>query len=126
MAALAPGVGTSDEGSHPGVVAALVVIAQSLAGVAASWPGMSEPVCRQWDRMLCSTAVEAWVIAWPPGGAIELHDHGGSSGAVVVVAGELTETSVVVRGDGRPVLRTATLYVAAPPSGSRAVTSTTS
>jgi len=59
--------------------------------------------------MVASPALEAWVIAWPPGGAVELHDHGGSSGAVVVVAGELTETSVVHRGRRRPVLATTTI-----------------
>ena len=45
--------------------------------------------------MAGSDLFEAWVIAWPPGGSIELHDHGGSAGAVVVVAGELIETTVV-------------------------------
>ena len=44
--------------------------------------------------MAASQAFEAWVISWPPGGAIELHDHGGSSGAVVVAEGELVETAV--------------------------------
>jgi predicted metal-dependent enzyme (double-stranded beta helix superfamily) len=43
---------------------------------------------------MASKAFEAWVIGWPAGGAIELHDHGGSSGAVVVAAGELVETEV--------------------------------
>jgi quercetin dioxygenase-like cupin family protein len=40
------------------------------------------------------------VIAWPPGGAIELHDHGESSGAIVVASGELTETTVTEQSDG--------------------------
>jgi hypothetical protein len=50
--------------------------------------------------MAAGDAFEAWVIAWPPGGAIELHDHGGSSGAVVVAAGKLRETSVVNQTGG--------------------------
>ena len=56
--------------------------------------------------MVASDTFEAWVIAWPPGGAIELHDHGGSSGAVVVAAGELLETSIVTQPSGGVGLRT--------------------
>ncbi len=59
--------------------------------------------------MASSDAFEAWVIAWPPGGAIELHDHGGSAGAVVVAAGELIETSVVSRPSGDVALETKTI-----------------
>jgi predicted metal-dependent enzyme (double-stranded beta helix superfamily) len=44
--------------------------------------------------MASSRAFEVWVIGWPPGGAIELHDHGGSGGAVVVADGELVEMAV--------------------------------
>jgi hypothetical protein len=49
--------------------------------------------------MVASDTFEAWVIAWPPGGAIELHDHGGSSGAIVVASGDLTETTVTEHPD---------------------------
>jgi hypothetical protein len=59
--------------------------------------------------MAVSEAFEAWVIAWPPGGAIDLHDHGGSSGAVVVVAGELKETRIVKRPSGGVTIRTSTV-----------------
>jgi len=61
---------------------------------------MDRPTGRVWDIIVASDAFEAWVIAWPSGGAIELHDHGGSSGAVVVVSGELVETTVTERPDG--------------------------
>jgi len=44
--------------------------------------------------MAASDLFEAWVIGWPPGGAIEWHDHGASAGVVAVVAGTLTEHSV--------------------------------
>jgi Cysteine dioxygenase type I len=30
---------------------------------------------------------EAWVICWPSGGLLDLHDHGGSAGAFSVVSG---------------------------------------
>lgn len=74
---------------------ALLGLALELAVRAPSWPGTARPVRRHWDLMVASDAFEAWVIAWPPRGAIELHDHGGSAGAVVVAAGALIETSVV-------------------------------
>ncbi len=59
--------------------------------------------------MAASSTVEAWAIAWPPGGAIELHDHGGSAGAVVVTAGELVETSIVTEPSGELAQRTTTI-----------------
>jgi len=50
---------------------------------------------RTWDLLAESEDYEAWVIGWPPAGSIELHDHGKSVGAVVVVSGELIETKIV-------------------------------
>ncbi len=46
---------------------------------------------RGYTRLLHTDAYEAWLIAWGPGGSLDLHDHGGSAGAVVVVDGELLE-----------------------------------
>jgi hypothetical protein len=40
---------------------------------------------------------EAWLLTWLPGQATDLHDHGGSAGAFLVVSGALTEQ--VVRRD---------------------------
>jgi predicted metal-dependent enzyme (double-stranded beta helix superfamily) len=34
---------------------------------------------------------EAWLITWPTGHGVDLHDHGGSAGALAVVEGTLTE-----------------------------------
>ena len=81
-------------------VGELLAIAEGLAVAAPSWPGMNRPARRVWDVMVASEAFEAWVIAWPPGGAIELHDHGESSGAIVVASGELTETKVTEQSGG--------------------------
>jgi predicted metal-dependent enzyme (double-stranded beta helix superfamily) len=72
----------------------LVSLAKELAMTARRWRGMNRPDRRTWDLMTASEQFEAWVIAWPPGGTIELHDHGGSAGAVVVVSGELMETTL--------------------------------
>lgn len=91
--------------AHPGPDQ-LLTIALGLAARAPSWPGMAQPSCRNWELMVASATVEAWVIAWPPGGSVELHDHGGSAGAVVVATGELVETSVVAQPPGGVALRT--------------------
>jgi hypothetical protein len=72
----------------------LLAIARELVDSAQRWPGMRDPSQRIWELMVESDAFEAWVIGWPPGGTIELHDHGGSSGAVVVASGELVEMAV--------------------------------
>ena len=37
----------------------------------------------------------AWLIHWPPGSSIDVHDHGDSIGALAVVAGALDEDVVV-------------------------------
>jgi mannose-6-phosphate isomerase-like protein (cupin superfamily) len=90
-------------------VAGLLAIAQGLARNASLWPEMGRPVRRTWALMASSDDFEAWLVAWPPGGAIELHDHGDAAGALVVASGELVETSIT-RGDGGPV-RPATAVV---------------
>jgi Cysteine dioxygenase type I len=89
----------------------LTSIALRLAARASTWPGMARPTERRWELMAVTDAFEAWVIAWPPGGAIELHDHGDSSGAVLVVTGELRETTIVPRASGGVVLETTTAGV---------------
>ena len=87
----------------------LLSIAEGLAVSARGWPGMKRPTRRTWDLMVASDAFEAWVIAWPPNGAIEPHDHGGSSGAVVVASGELVETTVSQGPEGSVVTETKVL-----------------
>src|SRR4051794_36408506 len=42
-------------------------------------------------RLLVTDEYEAWLLGWLPGHRVDLHDHGPSSAAVVVVAGELVE-----------------------------------
>jgi len=72
----------------------LLAMAHGFAGSATSWPGMDNPPARSWRTIAATDRFEAWVVAWPVGGSIELHDHGGSAGAIVVVSGTLVETSV--------------------------------
>jgi hypothetical protein len=64
------------------------------------WPGLAASTTRRWELLASSETFEAWVIGWPPGGTIELHDHGDSAGAVVVASGELVETLVTENVDG--------------------------
>ncbi|MEA3184843.1 MAG: hypothetical protein QOJ74_1320 [Ilumatobacteraceae bacterium] len=52
------------------------------------------PTERRYERLLITPVYEAWVICWPVGAALDLHDHGGSAGAFAVVAGELQETTI--------------------------------
>jgi quercetin dioxygenase-like cupin family protein len=42
-------------------------------------------------RLLATDAYEVWVIGWTTGQGVSLHDHGGSSGVVVVTEGRLVE-----------------------------------
>ena len=65
----------------------LLGVAEGLARTAGDWPGLRDPVKRTWRTVAATDRYEAFVIAWPVGGSIELHDHGDSAGAVVVVAG---------------------------------------
>jgi mannose-6-phosphate isomerase-like protein (cupin superfamily) len=74
--------------------AELLAIATRLAPSAQSWPGMQDPEIRSWHTVAATDRYQAFVIAWPVGGAIELHDHGDSAGAVVVAGGSLVETVV--------------------------------
>jgi len=79
----------------------LLAIAEGLAHSAHWWSDLERQSGRSWQLMVASEDFEAWVIAWPPGGAIDLHDHGDASGAVVVTRGELVETIVAEHADGR-------------------------
>lgn len=59
------------------------------------WPKVQRSTGDRWYVPLLQDDVfEAWLLGWPVGGGIELHDHGTSSGAVVVVEGTLLETYI--------------------------------
>jgi hypothetical protein len=72
-------------------------IAANLAARQAAWEVRSGyvPTARCYERVLLTATHEAWVICWPAGTELELHDHGNSSGAFSVVAGHLDETTMV-------------------------------
>src|SRR6185437_3295713 len=69
-----------------------VEIATRLAP-ALRWPGAPDVAERSWRRVALTPEFDAWVIAWPSGGRVDLHDHGSSCGALVVLEGTLVETT---------------------------------
>ena len=87
--------------SRPVGADVLEAIAAGLAAVTVPWElrdaEMGDdgvPTERQYYRVLATPAYEAWVICWPSGGSLDLHDHGGSSGAFSIVSGELDEAAI--------------------------------
>jgi hypothetical protein len=101
LADTAPGT-ASDPSSGSGTAPArstrrevnLLAIAEGFAVSAAEIPELRDVPERQWVLLAATDLFEAWAIGWPPGGKIELHDHGHSSGAVVVARGSLIETRI--------------------------------
>lgn len=79
---------------------ALAVIA---AGLARALTGAELPLAagqeRRFGRLLVTEQYEVWLIAWAPAGGLQLHDHGGSAGAIHVARGRLAETFVDPGGD---------------------------
>jgi hypothetical protein len=55
---------------------------------------------RCWEAVESNAAYEAWLIGWPPGGRVQLHDHGPSSGSVLVLEGALNELTPYLRSNG--------------------------
>ncbi len=56
---------------------------------------------RWFTRIHGDEELDVWLISWVPGHATELHDHGGSLGALTVVSGSLSE----FRWDGKGLRR---------------------
>lgn len=60
------------------------------------------PESRRWfTRIHGDEELDVWLISWVPGQPTELHDHGGSLGALTVISGSLNE----YRWDGRALRR---------------------
>ncbi len=67
-------------------------------------PGLRE---RRYELLELTDELEIWAIHWPQGQGLELHDHGGSVGALWVVSGSLEEHYLEGRGTvGRRTLVT--------------------
>jgi hypothetical protein len=61
-------------------------------------PARGIPTTERWFTCIHGDdEIDVWLISWVPGHATELHDHGGSLGALTVLTGSLDE----FRWDGR-------------------------
>ena len=60
---------------------------------------------RRWLRLLGTRSYDAWLIGWPPGTGLDLHDHGESSAAVCIVSGALDERRPSADAPGGAVTR---------------------
>jgi predicted metal-dependent enzyme (double-stranded beta helix superfamily) len=72
---------------------ALLDLLQSYVAETAEWlprppAGLTE---RSYELLELTDELEIWAIHWPQGQGLELHDHGGSVGALWVVEGSLEE-----------------------------------
>jgi Cysteine dioxygenase type I len=66
------------------------------------FPECGPPVDDRWfSRLHGDDELDVWLISWVPERSTELHDHGGSLGALTVVSGSLAET----RWDGEALRR---------------------
>jgi hypothetical protein len=65
-------------------------------------PGGGVPDSERWfARIHGDDELDVWLISWVPRRATELHDHGGSLGALTVLSGSLSE----IRWDGTHLRR---------------------
>jgi predicted metal-dependent enzyme (double-stranded beta helix superfamily) len=73
-----------------------LAVAARFAAAPHDWPVAARfsPVERWFHRLATEPDHEVWLLTWLPGQGTDLHDHGGSAGALHVVSGELTEDTV--------------------------------
>ena len=95
--------------------AGLAAIARRYADDPAGWPlaPRFSAASRWYARIGGDSTHEAWLLTWLPGQATDLHDHGGSAGAFVIVTGALTEQIVQVDQPSPVVPREVTLTAGA-------------
>jgi Cysteine dioxygenase type I len=89
-----PLVGTSAAAvaHRPGRAAVDPAVVADRLAPALHWPGAAAVREREWRLVARTPDFDAWLIAWPAGGRVALHDHGISAGAISVIEGTLTET----------------------------------
>jgi hypothetical protein len=63
-------------------------VAETASALPRAEPGLTE---RRYELLELTDDLEIWAIHWPQGRGLELHDHGGSVGALWVVEGQLEE-----------------------------------
>ncbi len=83
-------------GRPPLTPAALLEVARAYVSVTAPNQGLFDS--RSYELLELTDDFEVWAIHWPVGGQLELHDHGGSSGAFWVAHGSLHESALARHG----------------------------
>jgi hypothetical protein len=73
------------------LLAAYVRSSSCTGGLPLADPGQT---VRTYDLLELSDDLEIWALHWPADQGLELHDHGGSTGALWVVEGRLDEHAV--------------------------------
>jgi hypothetical protein len=98
-------IGTDNTG--PGTATDHLATARRYAAGIRDWPFVPrfDPHRRWYHRLATEAGGEVWVLSWLPGQGTDLHDHGGSAGAFVVVSGALTESTLADPRRRRPQLR---------------------
>lgn len=84
--------------------ARLAAIAASVARRPHLWRDLvhHDPHVRSSALLTGADDHDVWVLGWDLGQGVELHDHGGASGALCVVEGLLTECFTSFPGGGAP------------------------
>ncbi|WP_405821017.1 cysteine dioxygenase family protein [Streptomyces sp. NBC_01390] len=78
---------------HPATVADFVGLARAIAGDRSQWEHLVQydATSRWYHRLRTGPGYEVWLLSWVPGQGSGPHDHGGSSGVLTVLDGQLTE-----------------------------------
>lgn len=91
---------------HGGQLTAVGVadLAREYAERREEWPTAPrfDPQRRWYTRLGGDDHHEAWLLTWLPGQGTDLHDHGGASGAFLVVEGTLDEGFLTTGGEWQP------------------------
>ncbi|MCX4664219.1 cupin domain-containing protein [Streptomyces sp. SID4919] len=97
---------------HPATVAEFAGLARTIAADRAAWAHLVryDATSRWYHRLRTGPGYEVWLLSWVPGQDSGRHDHGGSSGVLTVLDGELTERT----RDTERVLRPGAQRVFAP------------
>jgi predicted metal-dependent enzyme (double-stranded beta helix superfamily) len=101
---------------HPVTVAGFAGLARTIAADRDRWGSLVEydATTRWYARLETGPGYEVWLLSWLPGQTSGLHDHGGSSGVLTLLAGELSERALGANGETRRALRAEDQRVFAP------------
>jgi hypothetical protein len=101
---------------HPATVAEFAGLARAVAADRASWAPLVryDATTRWYARLSTGPGYEVWLLSWLPGQGTGLHDHGGSSGVLTVLGGELHERALTAAGEARRTLVPGTQRAFAP------------